>query len=652
MESKTFKINEFLTLKLENQRTNIYVNNELFTQCKFLLLNIHKNSIPELDSIDSIDEAEEILDTSLEGNFTRTKKLISSEVEFWAHCSNIQAWAENEYDTRILHRNLAFPLLKKLTEAGDPDARMVFREEIARRLASNYPAVIKYLINQNYLGFLTADEWNALIDSIDFEVIRALARENTFIDSNMSYSIYEECNFILDNYFFYNLLEGGTNDYLKINEDYDIFLALDTLKQKLLNNCKKKYGALFIKKVETDLLENIEENIINTIFRNVVDRSNRIPSNSYKLFLDSFKDLLKKYNILFTFYEGEIFEVRSSRRYIDIGTQEHYIENKLVIYNREIEAISDIEGLRELISLEGLDLYYNDIEEMDGLQSLPKLKILNLNHNNIRQIKGLSNAQELLELHLEYNYIEAIEGLKNQEKLEFLNLANNSIVDLSGLEDLENLKKLDLQNNKIKSLKGLENLKQLKELHLNNNFINDLSLLSHLTQLEVLSLSFNYISSLEPLKNLKNLRHLNLNGTRITDITPLTNLSRLTTLKISDTSISIIPEQFNNLNELEEIELINCEIDSFPDCLIKKLLCYSQDDIADFERKYPSKNALWSKKPTIAFKRWLWKRLLIKNHSEFEKTDILQFEKETGKNAIWGFKPTKNFQKWLNKRSP
>ncbi|KKM77800.1 hypothetical protein LCGC14_1366340, partial [marine sediment metagenome] len=32
------KINDFITLKLENAKTNIYVNEERFNQCKFLLL--------------------------------------------------------------------------------------------------------------------------------------------------------------------------------------------------------------------------------------------------------------------------------------------------------------------------------------------------------------------------------------------------------------------------------------------------------------------------------------------------------------------------------------------------------------------------------------------------------------------------------------
>jgi hypothetical protein len=48
-----------------------------------------------------------------------TSTNIPPEIRFWAHCSNLETWGENNYDTRLIHSNLAFPLLKKLTEAGD-----------------------------------------------------------------------------------------------------------------------------------------------------------------------------------------------------------------------------------------------------------------------------------------------------------------------------------------------------------------------------------------------------------------------------------------------------------------------------------------------------------------------------------------------------
>ncbi|MFW9820337.1 MAG: hypothetical protein ACFFE5_12070, partial [Candidatus Thorarchaeota archaeon] len=148
---KEFKVNSYLTLKLEGGRTNIYVKNRLFRQCMYLLLNIPISRIDEYDEIQSIDEAAVKLNRSME----RDHRKVPPETEFWGHCSNIQAWADNEYDTRILHRNLAFPLLKALVDSGDPIARRKFKEEIAIRYATGHPTVIRFLTQNGYLHYLT-----------------------------------------------------------------------------------------------------------------------------------------------------------------------------------------------------------------------------------------------------------------------------------------------------------------------------------------------------------------------------------------------------------------------------------------------------------------------------------------------------------------
>lgn len=145
-----FKVNEYITLRLENINTRIYINGELVKQCRFLLLNIPVDKVSSFDEINSIDEAAEKLDGNIEDHFAP----VPPETEFWGHSSNIQVWAEHNYDTRLLHRTIAFPLLRKLTEAGDPMAKRVFKEEIAKRLESKYPSVVQFLILEGYLKYL------------------------------------------------------------------------------------------------------------------------------------------------------------------------------------------------------------------------------------------------------------------------------------------------------------------------------------------------------------------------------------------------------------------------------------------------------------------------------------------------------------------
>jgi hypothetical protein len=58
---KDFKINDFLALKLEDGKTNIYVNGEIFEQCKYLMVNIPIENPERFEVIESIDEAADML---------------------------------------------------------------------------------------------------------------------------------------------------------------------------------------------------------------------------------------------------------------------------------------------------------------------------------------------------------------------------------------------------------------------------------------------------------------------------------------------------------------------------------------------------------------------------------------------------------------
>ncbi len=179
-----FRVNEYITLKLEEDDTTlklggketvIYVSGEKFQQCKYLLINIPVNEVSTFDEIQSIDEAAEILDRKMEREVYNVN--LPPEAEFWGHCSNLQVWAENNYDTRILHRNLAFPLLKKLVEVGDFKAKQVFKEEICKRLESGSRTVINFLREEGYLVYLNHEEvLFALLETEEAEVIMEIEK--------------------------------------------------------------------------------------------------------------------------------------------------------------------------------------------------------------------------------------------------------------------------------------------------------------------------------------------------------------------------------------------------------------------------------------------------------------------------------------------
>ncbi len=148
-------INEYLTLRMTIDKDIIlYVKDDIFDHCAIVTINIPKDKLYSFENMSSIDEMIKEDDAVPDKLYNK----IPLETQFWAHASNLQAWVENNYDTRLLHRNIAFPLLKKLTEAGDPVAKKVFKEEIAKRYASGHHNVVKFLRKEGYLDYFNEDE--------------------------------------------------------------------------------------------------------------------------------------------------------------------------------------------------------------------------------------------------------------------------------------------------------------------------------------------------------------------------------------------------------------------------------------------------------------------------------------------------------------
>ena len=137
---------------------------------------MNAQSIESTASFDSIDQMSESLNGQLESELTREEVGLLPEDEFWGHCSNLQAWVENDYDTRLLHRNLAFPLLKELATVGDAKAKKIFSQEAAKRFKSKSPTVQKFLVLEKHLTHLKRSILRDLMDyADDKEVLELLS---------------------------------------------------------------------------------------------------------------------------------------------------------------------------------------------------------------------------------------------------------------------------------------------------------------------------------------------------------------------------------------------------------------------------------------------------------------------------------------------
>ena len=186
--TKSYKINEFITLKLENNKTNIYINGELFRQCMYVLLNFTRDNIDDYNEILDMDEAIKKYNRENESN----KMVITPETEFWGHCSNLEAWVENDYSLDVLHSSLSFPLLGKLSQLGDKKAQFYLKEEILKRIERGKEKILTYFLNEKYLDIFTSEELSVLFEMITIENQRTLKMINKLMNIKRIIEKYKE----------------------------------------------------------------------------------------------------------------------------------------------------------------------------------------------------------------------------------------------------------------------------------------------------------------------------------------------------------------------------------------------------------------------------------------------------------------------------
>ncbi len=390
-----FVVNDFITLRLEDEKTNIYILGEKFIQCKYLLLDIPVQDFEKYDEIDSIDEVSEKLDKSLErSNMEAFKIEIRPEVEFWGHCSNLQVWAEQNYDTSFIHSNLAFPVLKKLTKVGDLKAKKIFKNEIGKRFETGPDSVRQFLALEGYLDYLSQEElWSVMPNQLEVKHLRAIERE-------------AGAEFKLRSNEMEELLWGENPNQLAFSIKGNYVKEIDFLNFKNLSSLKwKKIFALLGNLTALKWLFLTQNNL-----KTVPESVGRIIS----------LEILKlNHNEL-----EEIPEV--------IGNLQSLV--MLILNNNKIKVVP--ESIGKLRLLEELYLDHNKLVELpNSIGNITSLKKLFLNNNLLEKLPDtLIGMESLIQLALEHNRLSFLpEKITEMKSLKVISLENNKIVMSSPL---------------------------------------------------------------------------------------------------------------------------------------------------------------------------------------------------------------------------
>ncbi|TFG19848.1 MAG: leucine-rich repeat domain-containing protein [Promethearchaeota archaeon] len=333
---------------------------------------------------------------------------------------NMQVWVENNYNTRLLYSNLAFPLLKKLTKVGDPLAKRVFKEEVVKRFLEG-PTKIRDLLcyDEGYIDILTKEERRALFEESDIEVIEELE-----MIAHDQFSIVA------------SRLDLNGNILWKDGKVSGLDLTCASLSE-IPEQIKK--------------LKDLEILILYAA-----------PNEELPDWLSELKYLRH--------LDLQVGKLKSLPEWIgELKSLEH-----LDVYKNKIEYIPDSIG--DLNRLKYLNLMDNSISTVpDSIGKLTSLEYLNLSGNKLELIpESIGNLKRIKELYLGVNSLESIpESIGNLKLLKELGLVANKLKSLpKSISRIRGLKAIYLSNNPLEDIpEEIINIPSLRKLWLNKTNI-------------------------------------------------------------------------------------------------------------------------------------------------------------------------------------
>lgn len=505
-----FKVNDYITLKLEDdgheQKSVIYVAGERFRTCAYLLL-VRPNELFQ-EEIESIDDAADQLDEILHDDEIRAEDVgLSPEQEFIGHCSNLQAWHEHCYDARLLHSNLAFPLLKRLKEAGDKSAAKKYYDELLDRYFHGNEKTRIFLEEEGYFKDIPKDVQLRILNFEEHNCIKTLEQ-----------TIGKKIPFFSRSHLLKAKIDSDSH---KIEELY----LNNQNKLKVLPTCLSKLSNLKKLSLNTHYLihlpkwiselEKLEDLILS-------DSKNEMESIPLELFRSSKLKKLDLWNNNLRFIPSSLGNI-ITLEYLNIGNNplDELPDSIGRLFNLKFLSLEKVpieklpESFIKLKSLKEVILSQTKLttfpKRFGNLRSLKKLTIKDKNwKGNLTFIKSLPNSfgelESLEELFIQGGKLtELPASFGNLQKLKKLDLRGNKLNYLpSSFGNLKSLEWLDLSQNNIKKLpRTFNRLKKLKYLSLAANQLEEFpEVIKSLTSLEVLWLNKNQINQIPNIQEL------------------------------------------------------------------------------------------------------------------------------------------------------
>jgi hypothetical protein len=224
--------------------------------------------------------------------------------------------------------------------------------------------------------------------------------------------------------------------------------------------------------------------------------------------------------------------------------------SKLRVFRAERTAITDLNGLSGIISLEKVFVDGTTVDKAIVQDFLTKRSNCLVVFESAALKTWWTNLPEgwkdifgtQVPIH-EKSFDVDVHRLIELEEVHFRDVP---VSDLSPLEEFLRLKVLSFSGTAIVDLVPLERLNTLTTLHTTNSPIRDIGSLRTLSLLENVDISNTPVEALSPLNNLQYLRVLNCSGTQIKSVDDLEYLPMLESLDCSNTPV----KKINDLTSL------------------------------------------------------------------------------------------------------
>lgn len=248
-------------------------------------------------------------------------------------------------------------------------------------------------------------------------------------------------------------------------------------------------------------------------------------------------------------------------------------------------SLRNLDFLKSLRSLKGLDLSWNEIENFSKISRLKNLEYLILRMNKFSTLKDIEGLKKLVYLDIAGNAIQNLSSLEALRNLKFLNISDNQIISFAPLSNLPNLKYLSAGNNNYSTLKDFNPSKTLNVLNLDESKsswgitgLNYVFQVPHesinekgWTQLALFetdpgidlqydrsnsSSKYNIFSEFD-MNKLKNIEYLSLNGVGIKNIPDLSPLKKIKYLNAASNHLNDVSFISNDNVAIQYLDLRN-----------------------------------------------------------------------------------------------